>query len=183
MHSLLLGWNYFLLLVGIFAHTLSKNTQMWYIGIMSHQCFERSEPNHWLVRHSILYVRSTIYFFISQIWRNVSCFKKACSHLFQISFFSLSYTMLLWCVWEWVLHMNAHWGTHLLEFSFDIISSIIQSECFDILPGSVLNWGFENFKGFKHLRLMLQKVDPIIYWTIINEGQKVSRSIHRCCRH
>ena len=41
----------------------TKNSQVGDIGLIPMQCFEWSGPNHMLVRHSILQIQSTVYYF------------------------------------------------------------------------------------------------------------------------
>ena len=50
----------------------------------------------------------------------------------------------------------------MLEFTFDILTSMIKYKFFDLLSESVLSQGFEDFEGLKYLRLMVQKIDPTI---------------------
>jgi hypothetical protein len=78
--------------------------------------------------------------------------------------------ILLWVVRHYQLPLDPCFPTKGIKFLGGVLSSIIRSKHFDLLPCLIFNQGFEFFELAQHFILSLHKINPSFVRGIINEG-------------
>ena len=151
---------------------------MGHIWLVPTPCFERSHNIKLFMRHSILYIGCTVYSLIPKLWWQSLSLRHIGCHLFQWSVLSLSNTILLWCVRDWMLHMNTCIFTILNELRLDILTTIVRYEDLEFPPILVFNQSLKDFEEDKNFRLMLQEVNPTIPGKVIYEFQCIFGLTH-----
>ena len=123
------------------------------------------------MRNPILDVGCTVYSLDPKIWWKILSLHHAGCCLLQRSVLSLSNTILLWCVRDWMLHLNTCIFTILNELKVDIITTIVRYEDLESPPRLVFNQSLKDFEEAKNFILMLQEVNPTIPGKLIYEFQ------------
>ena len=130
---------------------------MGHIWLVPTPILERIHTIKLRIRHPILYVGCTIYSFSPKLWWQSIRLQHTSRHLLETSILPLSHTILMRCVRNRVLHLDACIFTIINELRLDIFTIIIRSKDLEFPPRLVLNQGLETFKWSKTLDLSLRK--------------------------
>ena len=80
-------------------------------------------------------------------------------HLLWKSVFLLNNSILLWSIGNCMLQVNPYLMEKITDLMIYILSPVISSKDFDLLPTLCLNQGFEIFEELKDLIFLPEKVD------------------------
>ena len=103
-------------------------------------------------------------------------------HLLKRHVLPLCHTILLWCVGDRILCLDATLFTKVLQILVYICFTVISTKHFDIFPTLILNQGFPNLECLKDFRFEFEKLNPTKPWEIICEGQHITWSFIWRCR-
>ena len=80
-------------------------------------------------------------------------------------------TILLRCVWDSSLHLDAMGCAKVMKIIFDILTSIIYTKSLNLMPSLFFNKFFEVNKIVKYFTFVFEKVDPSSSKKVINESK------------
>ena len=81
-------------------------------------------------------------------------------HLLERRILPLCHTILMWCVGDRMLHLDATLFTKVLQILAHILFTIISIKQFDLIPTLILNKGFPNLESLKDFKFEFERVNP-----------------------